>query len=88
MSRTFAHSPTRSLGTPSDWAHGAWKGDLVVAGESWLTGDLDEMAYENLHVQQVMRARCGQAEGVGVLEQLCIGPHRPSGFTDFFDPAA
>jgi hypothetical protein len=25
--------------------------------------------------------------GVGVLEQLVIGPHEPSGFTEFFDGA-
>jgi hypothetical protein len=73
--------------THPEWAHGLWKGELVVGCESWKTADLDEMAYENLHVQQVMRARSGDAEGVGVLEQLCIGPHAPSGFEDYFDPA-
>ena len=73
--------------THPEWAHGLWKGELVVAGEAWKTADLDEMAYENLHVQQVMRARCAEAEGVGVMEQICIGPHAPSGFEDFLDPA-
>lgn len=73
--------------THPEWPHGAWKGELAIAGESWKTSDLDEMAWENLHIQQVMRASCEGATGVGVLEQLCIGPHKPSGFKDFLDPA-
>jgi hypothetical protein len=30
----------------------------------------------------------GRKEGVGVLEQLVIGTHAPSGFTEFLDGAA
>ena len=46
------------------------------------------MALENLHIQQAMRARSGAREGIGVMEQLCIGPHAPSGFSQFLDAAA
>ncbi len=70
-----------------DWGHGRWKGDLAVGGESWRNADLDPMGIDNLHVQQVMRARMGDEQGIGVLEQLCIGPHAPSGFEQLFDPA-
>jgi hypothetical protein len=45
------------------------------------------MALENQHIQQVVSARCGDEEGVGVLEQISIGPHRKYGFSDFLDPA-
>ena len=49
--------------------------------------DLDPMAIENLHVQQVMRARAGDEQGIGVLEQIAIGPHARYGFKEFLDPA-
>jgi hypothetical protein len=70
-----------------EWGHGVWKGDLVVAGESWKSDDLDPLAPFNLHIQQVVRARMGDKTGVGVVEQLCLGPHAPSGFVEFLDGA-
>jgi len=69
------------------WGHGKWKGELAMAGESWKTAELDENALENQHIQQVVRARCGADEGVGVLEQIAIGPHPKYGFKSFLDPA-
>jgi hypothetical protein len=79
----------RGIGyTHPEWGHGVWKGELAVAGESWKTADLDPLAFENQHVQQVMRARMGSETGVGVLEQLAIGPYAPYGFKDFLDGAA
>lgn len=73
--------------THPEWGHGRWKGELAIGGESWKSADLDPLAFENLHVQQVMRARTGSEEGVGVLEQFCIGPHAPSGFESLIDGA-
>jgi hypothetical protein len=73
--------------THPEWGHGRWKGELAIAGESWKSADLDPLAFDNLHIQQVMRARTGSEEGVGVMEQFCIGPHAPSGFTDLIDGA-
>jgi hypothetical protein len=70
-----------------EWGQGVWKGEQAEAGESWAVDDIDELALENVHVQQVVRARCGSSSGVGVLEQLAIGLHAPSGFTDFFGGA-
>lgn len=70
-----------------DWGQGMWKGELELGGESFDPRQVDALARENLHVQQVVRARDGSSEGIGVLEQICIGPYAPAGFTDFFDGA-
>ncbi len=69
------------------WGHGKWHGELVIEGESWTDSDLDPLALENIHVQQVVKATCGDRVGHGVLEQMHIGPHAPLGFTDWFDGA-
>ena len=45
------------------------------------------LAFDNLHIHQVMRARMGEHEGVGVMEQLAIGAHARYGFKEFLDPA-
>jgi hypothetical protein len=45
------------------------------------------LAPENIHVQQVVRATDGTRTGMGVLEQVCLGPYAPSGFTNMFDGA-
>ena len=69
------------------WGHGFWKGELAIGGESWKCADLDEMAVDNQHVQQVVRARMGDEVGVGVLEQIAFGPYARYGFKEFLDPA-
>lgn len=73
--------------THPEWGHGHWKGELAVAGESWRTSEIDEMAIENQHVQQVVRATWEDRRGVGVLEQLAFGPHARYGFRELLDPA-
>src|SRR5262245_15999972 len=70
-----------------EWGHGLWKGELAMAGESWKTAALDEMAIDNQHIQQVVRARRGDEQGVGVLEQIAFGPHARYGFRELLDPA-
>ena len=69
------------------WGQGMWKGELEVGGESFDPRQLDMLAPENLHVQQVVRASDGQKTGIGVLEQICIGPYAPAGFKEFLDGA-
>ncbi len=69
------------------WGQGMWKGELAVGGESFDPLQLDPLAPEHLHTQQVVRATDGTRTGVGVLEQICIGPYAPAGFTEFFDGA-
>jgi len=70
-----------------EWGQGMWKGESVVGHESFDPRQLDMLARENIHVQQVVKATDGKRTGVGVLEQLCIGPHAPSGFKQFLDGA-
>jgi hypothetical protein len=69
------------------WAHGRWHDELVVAGEESKTADLDILAPDCVHVQQVVRATWGERTGLGVFEQLVFGPHAPSGFKEFLDGA-
>jgi hypothetical protein len=70
-----------------EWGHGRWKGDEAVGGARWALADLDPLDVRHLHVQQLCRARMGGRLGVGVLEQLVIGPHAPSGLTSILDGA-
>ena len=50
--------------------------------------ELDPLAFDNQHIQQVMRARMGDEEGIGVLEQICFGPHATYGFKEVLDGAS
>jgi hypothetical protein len=70
-----------------EWGHGMWKGAEAVAGERWVLADCPPLDPRFLHVQQLCRARMGAREGIGVLEQLVIGPHAPSGFQGLLDGA-
>jgi hypothetical protein len=69
------------------WAHGVWHGELAVGGEEAKSSDLDRLALDTVHVQQVVRATWGDRVGLGVLEQLVLGPHTPSGFRYLLDGA-
>jgi hypothetical protein len=69
------------------WAQGMWKGELALGGESFDPLELDPLAPENIHVQQVVRVTDGERTGIGALEQLAIGPYAPAGFTEWFDGA-
>ncbi|MBK5224015.1 MAG: hypothetical protein JJE52_14310 [Acidimicrobiia bacterium] len=71
----------------SEWNHGVWHGELEVGDETWTVDDLDPLSHQHLHVQQLVRATWGDRTGLGVLEQLAIGPHEPSGFTGLLDGA-
>jgi hypothetical protein len=78
--------PMRGLGyLGGEWGHGTWKGEDVVDGQTWDLGSEDPLTH--LHVQQLVRARRGMETGLGVLEQLVIGPHEPSGFRALLDLA-
>ena len=70
------------------FAHGRYHGELAVAGEVHDVADLDTTSLHDVHVQQVVRATWGERRGLGVLEQLAIGPHAPSGLTGLLDGAA
>lgn len=68
-----------------EWGQGRWKGELELGGETFDPAAIDLLAPEHLHVQQVVRATAGDARGVGVLEQIAVGPHTPSGLTGLLD---
>lgn len=70
-----------------DWGHGMWKGERAVHAETWDLAALDPLDPRHVHVQQLVRARMGERQGLGVLEQLILGPHAPSGFTALLDGA-
>lgn len=76
--------PERGHGT----AHGAH--DVYI--EKHDLADIDLQAPQNAHVQALAAARLTLPDGSvhkgrGVLEQLILGPHARSGFTDMFDLA-
>jgi hypothetical protein len=74
-----------------EWGHGQWKGELAIGGDSWRIDDCDNMDLPNQHIQSVVKATVsgpdGEEEGVGVMEQIHIGPSKRYGFKEFLDPA-
>jgi hypothetical protein len=70
-----------------EWGHGLWKGEEAMATASWKLADCAPLDPRHLHVQQLCRATWAGRSGVGVLEQLVIGPHAPSGLRGLLDPA-
>lgn len=70
-----------------EWSHGHWKGEAADAYDEWVVDDLAPTAPQHTHVQQLVRVRAGERTGTGVLEQLVIGDHEPSGLSGLFDGA-
>ena len=70
------------------WRQGAWQGELVTGHESFDPAELNLLSPDNIHVQQVMKASDGSRSGIGVLEQIVIGPYAPAGFTEMLDGAS
>lgn len=83
----------RGIGyTHPEWGHGAFKGELATAYECWNLNEVDESAFDSLHVQALAQATLTLPDGKvlkgrGIVEQLIIGPHAPSGFVDLLDGA-
>ncbi|MEX2394101.1 MAG: hypothetical protein WD826_06450 [Actinomycetota bacterium] len=73
--------------THPHWSHGKWHGEYAEGAESWNSNELNLLDITNFHCQQVCRVRNGKQAGIGVLEQLVIGPHVPTGLTDFMGGA-
>ena len=70
-----------------EWGHGMNKGELAVGYDTIDLAAIDEAAPLHLHIQAISRFRMKDKVGMGVLEQLIIGPHAPSGLKDLFDMA-
>jgi hypothetical protein len=69
------------------FAHGRWHGGPIVSDEQLNLETLDPLEYANVHVQHVVRATRGDEVGLGVLEQLVIGPYEPAGLRGLLDGA-
>jgi len=79
--------------THPEWGHGFHHGalrvgfDVVELAEA--EADLAGGAMHHLHIQALAEVQLsgalGEASGFGVIEQLFIGPHAPSGFMDLLD---
>jgi hypothetical protein len=70
-----------------EWGQGMWKGELAIGHEAFDPRQLNPLEPWNLHTQQVVRASDGTRTGIGVLEQIVVGPYAPGGFTEFLDGA-
>lgn len=75
-----------------EWAHGAHHGELETAYDSFKTADVDDGDVANLHIQAFCEVQLEGTRGVktgrGILEQLVMGPHAPSGLTGLTDMAS
>ena len=74
------------------WGHGAHHGELVVEREDLKLSEIDPRLPQHLHVQALCKVTYkgpdgSQQVGRGVLEQLALGPHEPSGFKQMLDYA-
>ena len=75
----------RGVGYGGEWRHGSLKGELVVEREDLDSVNFDPADPLNLHIQAISRATLSQPGrddqvGIGVFEQLILGPYRPLGF--------
>ncbi|MFT7687587.1 MAG: hypothetical protein ACI9FB_002943, partial [Candidatus Azotimanducaceae bacterium] len=68
------------------WKHGSFHGELAVGYDEYAVSDLNP---KDIHVQAMCDVKLitpdGEFLGQGVLEQLIIGPHAPSGFKEMLD---
>jgi hypothetical protein len=74
------------------FGHGGWRGELDVQTERFDAGNADATSPLNAHLQALVAAELTLPDGTvhhgrGVLEQLFIGAHAPSGFRELFDLA-
>ena len=72
------------------WAHGLNHGELAIEREDIVLKDVDVGQPHHLHIQALCDVTCRGAggqmhQGRGVLEQLAMGPHAPSGFKATLD---
>lgn len=71
-----------------DWGHGRWKGELAIGHDALDPNALDPLDPVNLHTQLVVRASDGARTGVGVLEQVILGPYAPVALRRWLDGAS
>jgi len=73
------------------WGHGMDHGENDFVYDTIDLAAIDDGNPANLHIQALSKAVLSDGDtqhiGVGVLEQMLIGPHAPSGFTELWDMA-
>jgi hypothetical protein len=78
--------------THPEWGHGHYKGENALGYDTIVLDSADEKVPLYWHVQAFSTARLYgpgiERAGAGVLEQLVIGAHAPSGFTGLMDTAS
>jgi hypothetical protein len=67
------------------WSHGSFHGPLETGRESIRLDDFDPLDFSSIHIQNLVLAKMGDRRGVGVVEQIHISPHQPTGLTGFLD---
>lgn len=83
------HFYMRGIGyTHPHWRHGSYHGELETGYDEFSVAGVDP---KDIHIQAmcdvVLTTESGEKKGQGVLEQLIIGPHRPSGLKETLDMA-
>lgn len=74
------------------WGHGIDRGELDVGKDTIVLADADPNHPLHLHVQTLCdavmtRPDGSESHGIGVLEQLILGPHEPSGLRGLVGPS-
>jgi hypothetical protein len=67
------------------WGHGSNHGLLETGRESIKLEEFDPNDFSSNHVQNIVVATMGDRRGIGVVEQIAIGPHSPSGLVGLLD---
>jgi hypothetical protein len=71
--------------THPHWAHGKMHGPLETARESIRLDEFDPTDFSSIQLQNLVVAKMGDRRGIGVVEQIAIGPHQPTGLTGLLD---
>ncbi len=77
----------RGIGyTHPKWGHGQYQGPLAVEREDFGLLQCDPGSMDNYHVQLPCKVTSDRhGEGIGVFEQLIIGPYKPYNLKEFMD---
>ncbi|MEM7340106.1 MAG: hypothetical protein AAF467_15730 [Actinomycetota bacterium] len=73
--------------THPEWGHGHWRGEADSTRDEIVLAEANPGDPTMVHVQTLCRATWGDRVGTGVVEQLVIGPHEPTGLTGIVDGA-
>lgn len=83
----IARFQMRGIGyTHPTWTHGTHHGPLKVEREDIDLASIDPLAMENIHIQMISRAKTPEETGIGIFEQLILGPYEPMGLKGATDP--